>query len=446
MARLGFGLRRLLWSPALWSATALVGVTAERWGWAVPAFLLALFTYVARTAERVPQYGLDHALTVESDEFRDSLAGLAGTPFLGGNTLTILNNGKAFYPAMLEAIADARQSITMEAYIYWDGEIGREFATALAERSRHGVSVKLLLDAVGSTPIGAGVLADLERAQCQLAWFNPLRWWSLDKVNNRTHRKSLIVDGKIAFTGGAGIADHWRGDAESTAHWRDLMVRVQGPAAIPLQTGFAQNWLETTCEVISGPRFFPDVGPSGDLAVQTVLSSPGTGASVARITYFLALASARRSIIIANPYFVPDAVALRLIADATARGVKVDIVVAGRHNDNWLARRISVRLYGRLLDVGARVFEYNRTMLHYKTMVVDSRWATVGTTNFDNRSFAHNEESNVCFMDRERVGELETVMRRDLAQSDPIDRKQWARRGVFLRSQEVLASLLEYQV
>ncbi|MGE3844370.1 MAG: phosphatidylserine/phosphatidylglycerophosphate/cardiolipin synthase family protein, partial [Vicinamibacterales bacterium] len=341
-------MRWLIWWPPLWAGVTLVTLATGRWWWALSAFLLAVFTNVARTAERVPQYGLEHALTVESEAFRDSLAGLAGTPFLGGNTVTILNNGKAFYPAMLDAIANARHSITMEAYIYWDGDVGRQFAGALAERARSGVSVKLLLDAVGSTPIGAEILAELERGPCQLAWFNPLRWWSLDKVNNRTHRKSLIVDGEIAFTGGAGIADHWMGDAEDDLHWRDLMVRVQGPAAVPLQTGFAQNWLETTCEVVSGPRFFPSVPAGGTLDVQTVLSSPGTGASVARLTYFLALASARSSVLIANPYFVPDRVALDLIASARARRVSVDIIVAGRRNDNWLARRNSVRLYGRL--------------------------------------------------------------------------------------------------
>jgi cardiolipin synthase len=236
------------------------------------------------------------------------------------------------------------------------------------------------------------------------------------------------------------------GNAQDPGHWRDVMVRVHGPGAIPLQTGFAQNWLETTGELISGPTFFPPAEQAGNVDVQTVLSSPTTGASVARLTYFFALACARRSILIANPYFVPDPIALKLIADAVGRGVVVEVIVAGIHNDNWLARHNSVRLFGKLLAIGAHVFEYNGTMLHQKTMVVDSTWATVGTTNFDNRSFAHNEESNICFFEPKLVAQLEAITREDLENADRIDGREWQRRGVIARGQELVASLLEHQV
>jgi cardiolipin synthase len=438
--------RRAFWWPPLWLGLTLVAIFFERTGWAIGAASMAAFCYLTHAAERAPQYGLERGVPVSSAEFTDSLSGLAGAPYQPGNRLAILNNGDAFYPAMLQAIAAARRSITMEAYIYWDGDIGRTFAHALAERARAGVPVKLLLDAVGSSTIGGEILAELGSAGCQLAWFRPVRWYTVDRVNNRTHRKSLIVDGGVAFTGGAGIADHWCGRAEDPDHWRDLMVRLEGPAVVPLQTGFAQNWLETTGELVSGAAFFPPVPPVGEVVVQTVLSSPSTGASAARLTYFFALACAERSVIIANPYFVPDPVALKLFADAVRRGVIVEIVVSGIHNDNWLARHNSRRLFGKLIGVGARVFEYNRTMLHHKTMVVDSTWATVGTSNFDNRSFAHNEESNVCFTDPALVGHLEELLHEDLLRAEPVNLAGWRRRGLVARSQEVVASLLEHQV
>jgi cardiolipin synthase len=197
---------------------------------------------------------------------------------------------------------------------------------------------------------------------------------------------------------------------------------------------------------VSGPSFFPPLRPAGGAAIQTVLSSPTSGASAARLVYFFALACAERSVLIANPYFIPDPTAVKLFGDAVARGVTVEVVVSGIHNDNWLARHNSVRLFGRLLSLGVHIFEYNHTMLHHKTMVVDSRWATIGTTNFDNRSFAHNEESNVCFVDGELVGELERLVREDLERSDPVSEDAWKRRGPLARSQEIIASLLEHQV
>jgi cardiolipin synthase len=438
--------RRVLWSPFTWAGLTVWALGAGRHGWAITFSGFAAFAYLARAGERVPAYGLERGVAVDTPAFTDSLTGLAGSPYQAGNRLAIYNNGRAFYPAMLEAIQAARQSITIEAYIYWDGEIGRRFADALAERARAGVQVKLLLDAVGSSSIGNDILDQLEQSKCQLAWFNPVRWWNLPNVNNRTHRKSFVIDGVTAFTGGAGIADHWLGDAEDERHWRDLMVRIDGPAAVPLQTGFAQNWLETTGEVVSGPEFFPPAFPAGDIAVQTVLSSPTTGASVARLTYFFALACAQKTILIANPYFIPDPPALKLFAGAAARGVRIAVVVSGIHNDNWLARHNSVRLFGKLMSVGVAVYEYNHTMLHHKTMVVDSTWATVGTTNFDNRSFAHNEESNVCFTDPDLVHELEEVMMADLERAQRVDPDRWNRRGVVPRTQELVASLLEHQV
>jgi cardiolipin synthase len=363
-----------------------------------------------------------------------------------GNSLEILNNGVEFYPAMLRDIMRAELSITIEAYIYWAGEIGLEFARALAERSRAGVRVKILLDAIGSSDIGDEIVRQLEEARCQIAWYNPIRWYTLGRLNQRTHRKSLIIDGRVAYTGGAGIADNWLGNAEDAGHWRDVQIRLEGPAVTPLQTGFSQNWLETTRELISGPDYYPLHEPIGDITALTIISTPVTGASTARILYYLSIAAARKSILIANPYFVPDPAALDTLIDARKRGVDVRIMVAGRRDENWLSRNNSVRLYGRLLEAGIEILEYEPTLLHHKTMVVDGVWSTIGTTNFDSRSFAHNEENNVCVYDRRIARQLIAIFEEDVKRCKPIALAEWRRRGVFQKMQELVAALLQEQV
>lgn len=417
----------------------------DKWGWAIGTGAMAIVSYLIAPVEAPPRYGLDHEFAVGDEEFLSTMAGATGVPFLTGNQIDLLNNGDEFYPAMLEAIAGAEVSITVEAYIYWAGTIGQEFAEALADRARTGVKVKILLDAVGSTSIGEKVLKTLESGPCQLAWYNPIRLRTIGRFNHRTHRKSLIIDGRVAFTGGAGIADHWRGRGQDPKHWRDLQVRVQGPAVAPLQTGFAQNWLQTTGELISGFPFYPPLTPAGPLAAQMILSSPEIGASTVRTMYYLSIICARRSVFIANPYFIPDQAATDALVDARRRGVDVRIMVAGRYNDNWLARHNSVRLYGNLLRAGIMILEFNRTMLHNKTMVVDEVWSTVGTTNFDNRSFAHNEENNLCVYDRQFAARLIELFEQDIAGCEPVDYERWRRRGVLARAQELVAATLTEQ-
>ena len=406
---------------------------------------MAMLSYLIAPKAAPPRFGLDHEFPVDSPEFAATVAGASGAPFLAGNALEILNNGDAFYPPMLAAIRGAEASITIEAYIYWAGDIGREFAEALADRAKSGLPVKILLDAIGSSTIGTEILALLDAGGCHVAWYNPIRWYTLGRFNNRTHRKSLIVDGRIAFTGGAGIADHWRGNARGPDEWRDIQVRLEGPAVVPLQTGFAHNWQQTTGELISGERYYPDVDPAGPLAVQTLLSSPEIGASSVRTMYYLSIVCARQSIYIANPYFVPDPVAIETLIEAKRRGVDVRIMVSGIRNDNWLARYNSVRLFGRLLAAGIEIQEFNRTMLHQKTMVVDRRWVTVGTTNFDNRSFDHNEESNVSVFDRRLAQQLHDIFLADLNGCERVTMGAWAKRGVWSRAQEFVASFLQEQ-
>ena len=429
----------------LWALIAIVATVLDQWWWAIGTGLFAVVCFVITPAERAPCYGLDHAFGVDDPLFIPSMSGTTGVELLAGNRIDILNNGRAFYPAMLDAIRHAEGSITIEAYIYWAGNIGMEFAQALAERARAGVAVKILLDAVGSSNIGTEILQVLEAGPCQLAWYNPARWYSIGRFNHRTHRKSLVIDGRIGFTGGAGIADHWQGDAEGPGRWRDIQVRLEGPCVVPLQTGFAHNWVQTTRELISGDRFYPPVGPAGDLPAMTIMSSPEAGASSVRTMHYLSIASARQSIFIANPYFVPDVTAVAQLVDAKRRGVDVRIMVAGIHNDNWVARQNSTRLIGPLLRAGIEILEFNRTMMHQKTMVVDELWGTIGTTNFDNRSFAHNEENNVCVYDREWARELHRIFLGDLDGCDRVALASWERRGIRHRAMEIVASFLEEQ-
>jgi cardiolipin synthase A/B len=437
--------RRLLWSWWPWAIVSIWAIGNMRWGWAIGSAAMATVSYLIAPAAAPPQFGLDHEFSTDSPEFLGTVAGATGSPLLEGNTVEVLNNGDAFYPPMLAAIEGAAVSITIEAYIYWTGEIGRTFAHALADRAKAVCHVKILLDAIGSANIGPEILDILEGGGCQVAWYNPIRWYTLGRFNNRTHRKSLIVDGRVAFTGGAGIADHWQGNARGPQEWRDMQIRLEGPAVVPLQTGFAHNWQQTTGELLSGDAFYPIVEPNGPLAVQTLLSSPETGTSSVRTMYYLSIVCARESIYIANPYFVPDPVAIETLIEARRRGVEVRIMVSGIRNDNWLARQNSVRLFGRLLAAGIEIQEFNRTMLHHKTMVVDRRWVTIGTTNFDNRSFAHNEESNVCFYDRGLAEQLHGIFLDDLGGCQRVTVEAWRRRGLWARSQELVASLLQEQ-
>jgi cardiolipin synthase A/B len=437
--------RRLLWSWWPWALLTVYAVSRQEWWWAVACALMGFFSYLIAPAAAPPRYGLDHEFPVDSDQFVQTVAGASGAPFFAGNSITLLNNGDAFYPAMLEAIESAEASITVEAYIYWAGEIGTVFAKALARQARAGRRVKILLDAIGSATIGSDILKVLEAGGCHVAWYNPIRWYSLGRFNNRTHRKSLVVDGRIAFTGGAGIADQWRGDARGPDEWRDMQIRIEGPAVVPLQSGFAHNWQQTTGELISGEAYYPVVDEAGLLSVQTLLSSPETGSSSVRTMYYLSIVCARRSIFIANPYFVPDPVALDTLIAARQRGVDVRIMVSGQRNDNWLARHNSTRLFGRLLEAGVEILEYNHTMLHHKTMVVDDRWVTVGTANFDNRSFAHNEESNVGIFDRGVAEQLRDVFLADLPGCSRVTLEAWRHRGIWARTQEFLASFLQEQ-
>jgi len=440
--RIRFALR----SWVLWLVAAFTLSLAGQRLAAIFAAAVAAVLNLARPRFHPAVYPIESKLAPGSPEFGVTMGGVTGTAYLPGNQVRIFNNGDEFYPAMLDAIEAAAYSVTMEQYIFWDGSVGLRFAEALATRARAGIPVKLLVDAVGSATIGENLLRILEAAGCQLAWFHPIRWFTLARANNRTHRKSIIVDGQVAFTGGAGLADQWLGAGGAPMEWRDLMVRTEGPAALAQQAGFAQNWMQTTGEILAGRAFFPNPEPCGDVAVQTILSSPAGGSGTAGTMYLLALQSAQRYVWIANPYFIPSSAVIDLLSRAVRRGVQIRLMVAGAHSDTWWARQNSVRLYGKLLRAGVEIYEYLPSMLHHKTMVVDGSWATVGTTNFDNRSFAFNEETNLCFSDARIIADLERIFADDLRRSRRVQLDEWRRRSLWRRLSEEAASLIEDQV
>jgi cardiolipin synthase len=441
---LGF-FRKLFWSWWIWVAAASAAQLAGNSRLAAILAGIGFFFYLVAPRERIPGFGLEPRFAVRSHEFISSIVGATGVPFVHHNTVTVLN-GDEFYPAMLDAVTNARKTITMEAYIYWAGNIGLRFATAMAERSSAGVKVKLLLDAFGSATIGNEILNTLKESGCEVAWYNRVWLRTIGRFNHRDHRKSLIIDGRIAFTGGAGIADQWLGHAQDPLHWRDIQIRVEGPGAAGLQSAFVQNWLETTGELVCGPEYFPPPDSAGTISTQTILSSPKSGASAVRIMYYMSIVSARQFIYIANAYFVPDDSAVRILVEARRRGVDVKIMVAGIHNDMRISRYAGIQGYGRLLEGGIEIYEYNPTMLHQKTMVVDGIWSTVGTTNFDNRSFALDEESNVCVYDRRLAQQLEAIFLEDLNSCDRVRLEEWRNRGIKTRVFGATSLFLKEQI
>jgi len=346
---------------------------------------------------------------------------------VAGNRATVLVNGEQIFPAMLAAIRGARTTITFANFSWEDGDVAREVTEALAERCRAGVGVSVLVDAIGSNGMSKALGRTLTASGCHLARFQPIRPWTLRRVNHRNHRRVLVVDGRIGFTGGTGIGEKWTGDGRQEGHWRQTDVRVEGPVVRALQAAFVEDWRETTTLLLGGDAYFPTLPRRGDLAVQAVKSSPGSGATEAYLLFLLAIESARTSIKITNPYFVPDGRMSRALADAARRGVDVTIITAGavEGTQNRLVRRASRAHYGSVLEAGVKIHEYGPAMLHAKTMVVDDQWVSIGSVNLDNASLALNNELNVTFMDRRLAHMLSRIFADDLRSTTPVTLEKW---------------------
>ena len=407
------------------------------------AVLLALnFT----AGEKQVQHQLPRLYGTSDPQFLRAMGSLLGPGIAGGNKVTELLNGDQIFPPMLEAIRDAKRSITFETYIYWSGEIGKQFADALTERARAGVQVHVLLDWVGSQKIDEAFLKEMEAAGVQVRKFHQPHWYNLARMNNRTHRKLLVVDGKVGFTGGVGIAPKWTGAGQDADHWRDSHFRAEGPVVAQMQSTFLDNWLKVTGQVKHGEDYFPAIEAAGPSAAQMFSSSPSSGSESMQLMYHMEITAAERSIDLSMAYFVPDELSSQILLDALKRGVKLRLIAPGKITDTETVRAASRGTWGPLLEAGAEIYEYQPTMYHCKVMIIDNLMVSVGSTNFDNRSFRLNDEANLNIYDPVFAARQTQVFEQDLARARRISLQEWQDRPLKEKLKERLALLLDSQL
>jgi cardiolipin synthase len=371
---------------------------------------------------------------------------LLGPAIVEGNRFDVLRNGDEIFPAMLAAIRGAETSITFETFIYWSGSIGQQFAEALAERARAGVRVHVLLDWLGSNKLDPAQLEMMARAGVDVERFHAPVWYHLHRMNNRTHRKLLVVDGKVGFTGGVGIADAWSGNAQDPGHWRDTHFRAEGLVVAQMQAVFMDNWIKVTGEVLHGAEYFPALTRHGDNAGQMFSSSPAGGSESMRLMYLLAITAAARTIHLSSAYFVPDDLTAKALVAAAKRGVLVKIVTPGEHMDAETVQRASRARWGELLEAGLEIYQYQPTMYHCKVMIVDGLWVSVGSTNFDSRCFALNDEANLNIFSATFAARQIEIFLQDLAQSKAVTLAEWQQRPFSEKVLDYLVSLLRLQL
>ena len=371
---------------------------------------------------------IEHRYGIRDPQFRLEMSVMLGPSITEGNAVLALQNGVQIFPAMLDAIRSARTSITFETFIYWSGEIGKEFTEALAERARDGVAVNVLLDWVGSMKMEQHLLDRMRDSGVRVHRYRPLRWYNLHRLNNRTHRKLLVADGKVGFTGGVGIADQWQGEGTDPDHWRDSHYRLEGPVVAQLQAAFNDNWIKTTGELLNGERYFPRLEPAGDLLTHLFIASPAGGSESMHLMYLMAIAAAEHTIDLAASYFVPDELLIEALIAATERGVAVRVVLPGPHIDSEAVRIASKREWGRLLEAGVKIHVYQRTMLHTKLVIIDREFVSVGSTNFDMRSLQLNDEASLNIYDRSFAEQVTKVFEADLEPTVEYTFSMWKRR------------------
>ena len=398
------------------------------------------------TSEKKIERTLERRYATDDPQFARAMSVLLGPPIVAGNEVQVLVNGDRIFPAMLQAIAQAQQTITFETYIYWSEAIGQKFADALTERAKAGVKVHVLLDWVGSVKMEQRYLDQMKAAGIEIERYHEPHWSHLPRLNNRTHRKLLVVDGRIGFTGGVGIADQWGGDARNPKEWRDTHFRVEGPVVAQMQAVFMDNWIKAKGGVLHDAAYFPALPPRGGMAAQVFSSSPTGGSESMQLMYLMAITAARDSIQLANSYFVPDAMTTAALAAAAKRGVKIRIITPGEHIDTELVRKASRAGWGDLLQAGVEIAEFAPTMFHVKSMVVDGLFVTVGSTNFDNRSFRLNDEANLNVLDAGFAKEQIAIFDADWLRSRPISHQQWLNRPWHEKLLEHLASVFSSQL
>jgi cardiolipin synthase len=394
-------------------------------------------------------YHLAHRTSIHAPDFMYTLQSTCQAALHHGNHVTVFTNGVAFYPAMLQAISKATRSVNMELYIFQPGRIADQFVAELSAKARQGITVTIVVDAIGSLSLWGRTVRRLRQAGCRIQSYQRVRWYSLARLNNRTHRELLIVDGMTAFVGGAGIADWWVYPSFKRLRWhkpwRDTMARIEGPVVAALMGVAAENWLECCGEILTGPDYFPSLAPAGDTTAFVVKSSPSDRATASRVTFQMLMEAADHSIRIATPYFLPDRALRRALVESACRGVAITVIVPGRKTDQRWVRLASRRMWGKLLEAGVRIFEYRGTMPHMKVLVADELWSVLGTTNIDNRSFEHNDEVNLAMRDRALAARLLEDYARDLADSREMTLERWRRRPAWEKVVGPFVWILERQ-
>jgi cardiolipin synthase len=425
--------------------TGAMARRVEILGIQIPAVAIAIvvgLTLVAITVwgilfTRAPQsitQHIEHRYDVASPQFVRSMSVLLGPALEPGNRVETLVNGDQIFPAMLAAIRSAKRSVDFESYIYWKGEVGRQFAAALAERARDGVKVHLLLDWAGSHKMEQETINEMGKAGVTIMKYHRPQWYRTKHLNHRTHRKLLVVDGTVGFTGGVGIADQWSGNGQDKDHWRDTHFRVEGPVVAQLQGAFSDNWTQATGEVLHGDDYFPKLEPRGNSPAQMFKSSVDGGAESMQLMYLLTIAAAKSTIDLSMAYFIPDNHTLDHIVAALKRGVRVRVILPGEYNDSKLVRSASRAKWARVLENGGQIHEYLPTMYHCKVLIVDGLWVSVGSTNFDSRSFRLNDEANLNVYDAEFARAQTAQFEEDLKKSKRVTYEEWKSRPFYIKA------------
>lgn len=416
------------------------------WMWLSICLAFAIAGYFWLTSARILGDPIELSYGPRESMFAETLGPLLGAEFSDGNAVRTLINGERFFPVMLEAIRGAQKSVTLETYIWSSGKISDQFIEALTERARHGVKVHVLADGMGTLKLSKEERKRMTDGGVEFMIYGREHWYDIKpNINHRTHRKILVVDGKVGFTGGTCIDDHWLGDADSEKVWRDTQVRIEGPAVLQMQATFAANWLQTTSHLLVGPDYFPRAERAGNVLADCYKSGPNEDPENARIGYLLAIASARKTIRIANAYFVPDDLAVEMLVRARKRGVQVQVIVPAI-NDSRIGRAASRSRWGKLLEAGAEFYRYKPAMYHTKVMVVDDVFVTIGSVNFDNRSFAINDEVGLNIIDPTVAHDLLKSFGDDLKRSVPLTLAEYQSRSAWEKGVDQLCGLLRSQL
>jgi cardiolipin synthase A/B len=405
---------------------------------------LAWFILVLLFAPHIP-YHVEAPVDPRSEHFIHVLESTCNTALNQHNKIEILTDGTAFYPAMIDAIRGARETINLECYIFQNGDVADRFVNALCERAGAGVHITIVLDAIGSFGAFHKVTKRLSHANCRIQRYRGMQWYSLARLNNRTHREVLVIDGRVAFVGGAGVADWWFKRTRGKPMWRDMMARIEGPVVSNIQGIVAENWLECCGEILTSVRTYQTDHAKGTSPAFAIKSSPSDRATLSRVLFQMLVESATRRVQIATPYFLPDKAFRQAFARTARRGVEMTVIVPGAHTDQHWVRLASRRMWGELLKAGVRIFEYGGGMTHVKALLVDDLWSVIGTTNVDNRSFEHNDEVNVAVRDETVTARIASDLLNDLSQSREVTLSDWEHRPVWEKLIGTVAWILERQ-